>query len=219
MDDRALMANQADLTQVPHAGLAYPRSPEVFELAGALIHTRQTVLPKRLGEPGPQASQLQTILQAAAAAPDHHRITPWRFVVVPAAARSRLGEAFAAALHERDPLASAEQLAQASEKAQRAPVLMLAIARLRDEDDEIPPAERLVSAGCAIQNMLLMAHALGFGTALTSGKAMNSRPLRTLFSLGEHEQALCFISIGTTIKTKPIPLRPEVGSYASELAL
>ncbi|MBH1965269.1 MAG: nitroreductase [Comamonadaceae bacterium] len=218
MEDPASTANQADFAQASSA-LAYPRPPEVAEFAQALIHTRQTVLPRRLGEPGPGALELQTILKAAAAAPDHHRLMPWRFVLVPAVARARLGEAFASALAERDPSASAEQIAQAREKAERAPLLMLAIVRGRDEDGEIPPAERLVSAGCAIQNMLLMAHALGYGAALTSGKAMNSTPLRALFNLGENEQALCFVSVGTTIKTKPIPLRPDIGRYVSELTI
>lgn len=216
MEDPVPTANQADFSQAPPA-LAYPRPPEVAEFAQALVHTRQTVLPRRLGEPGPSASELQVILKAAAAAPDHHRLMPWRFVLVPAAARARLGDAFAAALVERDACASAEQIAQAREKAERAPLLMLAIVRLADDDGEIPPAERLVSAGCAIQNMLLMAHALGYGAALTSGKAMNSTPLRTLFNLGEHEQALCFLSVGTPLKTKPIPSRPELSRYVSEL--
>ena len=49
--------------------------------------------------------------------------------------------------------------------------------------------ERMVSAGCAIQNMLLMATALDFGSALTSGKVLTSGPLRTSLALGEDEQA------------------------------
>jgi len=220
MEDPVSTARPADLapnTPGSYAAPAFPRQPEAVELAGTLIHTRQTILPKRLGAPGPDEAQLHRILQAAAAAPDHHQLTPWRFVLVPAAARDRLGEAFADALRERDATASTEQLAQAAEKAGRAPLLMLAIARLRDDDREIPAAERIVSAGCAIQNMLLMAHALGFGAALTSGKAIDSRPLRELFGLKEHEQALCFISMGTVIKARPRPERPGTANYVSEL--
>nr|WP_309246823.1 hypothetical protein [Ramlibacter montanisoli] len=43
----------------------------------------------------------------------------------------------------------------------------------------------------------MMATALGFGSALTSGKALGSPALRALFALAPEEQALCFISIGT----------------------
>lgn len=47
---------------------------------------------------------------------------------------------------------------------------MLAIGQLESGDPDIDASERLISAGCAIQNILLTAHAIGFGAALTSGK-------------------------------------------------
>jgi nitroreductase len=187
------------------------------EFAAALIHNRRTVLPKRLAGPGPDAAQLARILDAAAAAPDHGQLLPWRFVLVPAKERERLADVFALALQQRDPKATQEQLAQAREKAFRAPTLLLAIARVGLPTDEIPAAERLVSAGCAIQNMLLMATALGFGSALTSGKALQSRPLRELFGLATDEQALCFLSIGTVSATRPPRPRPASEHYVSEL--
>ena len=198
-----------------HPGQPHP--PELLPLAQALIHTRQTILPRRLGAPGPDAAQTAAILAAAAHAPDHHRLLPWRFVIVPAAARERLAEAFAAALTGRDASATPEQIAQAREKAYRAPLLLLAVVRLRDQDAEIGPHERIVSAGCAIQNLLLMAHAHGFGSALTSGKALQSAPLRALFGLHADEQALCFVNIGSVLKPKPMRERPDVAQYVSTL--
>lgn len=213
MEDPASTAKPADN---PPA-LGHPRPPEVVELAQALIHTRQTILPKRLAEPGPDAAQLQAILGAAASAPDHHELLPWRFVLVPAGARDRLAEVFATALVERDASATPQQVAQAREKAYRSPLLLLAVVRLRDDDAEIAPHERIVSAGCAVQNMLLMAHAQGFGGALTSGKALQSAPLRTLFGLQPDEQALCFVNIGTVVKARPVRLRPQAAQYVSTL--
>ena len=213
MEDPASTAKPADN---PPA-LGHPRPPEVVELANALIHTRQTILPKRLAEPGPDAAQLQAILGAAASAPDHHELLPWRFVLVPAGARDRLAEVFATALVERDASATPQQVAQAREKAYRSPLLLLAVVRLRDDDAEIAPHERIVSAGCAVQNMLLMAHAQGFGGALTSGKALQSAPLRTLFGLQPDEQALCFVNIGTVVKARPVRLRPQAAQYVSTL--
>ena len=185
--------------------------------AWALIQHRQTILPKRLDEPGPDQRQLDMILQAAAAAPDHGELLPWRFVLIPAAARARLADVFAAALLERDPAAAQEQVARAREKAFRAPVLLLAVVRMGPPGDDIPPAERLVSAGCAIQNMLLMATAQGFGSALTSGKALHATGLRTLFGLGQDEQAICFVSVGTAAKRKPGRQRPDPAQFVSTL--
>ena len=214
MDNRAPTANPADRPLAPLGAL---RPAEVAELAQALIQTRQSTLPKRLAGPGPDAAQTQTILAAAASAPDHHELLPWRFVVVPDGARAALADAFAAALLQRDAAATPQQQAQAREKAFRAPLLLLAVVRLRDDDAEIAPHERIVSAGCAVQNMLLMAHAQGFGGALTSGKALQSAPLRALFGLQPDEQALCFVNIGTVVKARPVRLRPQAAQYVSTL--
>jgi len=200
-----------------------------LEITSTVIHSRQHIAPRRLVEPGPSAAQLQEILGAAAAAPDHGQLLPWRFVVVPTNKRELLAEAFGLALQDRDPHASAEQVNNAREKAHRAPFLMLAVARLvgstpeRDAQRQaagelaVSDAERLVSLGCAIQNMLLSAHAMGFGSGLTSGQALTSPQLRTLFGLHEHELAVCCINIGTVSKHKPQHLRPDMADYVSDL--
>ena len=212
-----------------------PSGKELSEFANALIHSRQNVSPRRLDEPGPSVQQLEEILGTAAAAPDHGQLTPWRFVVVPKARRERLAEMFGLALVDRDPNATPEQIENAREKAHRAPFLMLAIARLTNRDTpagtvpgrgaqhpesteaEVNDAERLVSFGCAIQNIVLSAHAAGFGTGLTSGQALASPRLHALFGLHENEQAVCCINIGTVTKHKPVRLRPVVADYVSEL--
>jgi nitroreductase len=185
--------------------------------ASALIQHRQTILPKRLGEPGPDERQLESIFEAAAAAPDHGELLPWRFVVVPREARGRLAQVFGDALLERDPDAAAGQVERARDKAFRGPVLALAVVRSSGRADEIPMAERLVSLGCALQNMLLMATALGFGSALTSGKALHSPGLRTLFALPDDEQAICFVSFGTPSLRKRDRDRPSPKQYVSVL--
>ncbi|MDP3884805.1 MAG: nitroreductase family protein [Hydrogenophaga sp.] len=192
-------------------------SPDWAFVVGELIQARQTVLPKRLMEPGPDAAQTQAILAAAAAAPDHLQLLPWRFILVPAGQRATLAEVFARALSERDPQATPEQLAQAREKAFRAPLLMLAVVDGARGDPEVDLNERILSAGCAVQNMLLMATALGFGSALTSGKALKSDTLRACFGLGASEQALCFVSVGTVLSRKPARARPAVADYVSTL--
>lgn len=189
---------------------------DALQWAQALIDGRRTTLPRRLQSPGPDAAQQAAILAAAAAAPDHGQLLPWRFIEVPQDQRSELAQAFAAALHERDPEASAEELEQAREKAYRAPWLLLAVCRVRGDPD-IPGQERLLSAGCAIQNMLLLAAAAGFGSGLTSGKALASRALRQLFALQADEDALCFINFGTVSEARRGKARPDSPAYFSRL--
>lgn len=186
-------------------------------VTAALMQSRQTILPKRLMAPGPDAAQLELILQAAATAPDHGQLRPWRLVCVPQAERGRLAEVFGAALLERDATARPEQVAQAREKAHRSPLLLLAIVDGLKGDADIDLPERLASAGCALQNMLLMATALGYGSALTSGKALKSAGLRTLFGLRAGEQALCFVSLGTVQSRKPPRVRPVPDDFFTTL--
>jgi nitroreductase len=186
----------------------------------SLLETRRTTSPKRLTEPGPTADHLVCILQAASHAPDHGQLTPWRFVVIPQAARFALGAAFRQALLERDASASTTELAQAEEKAQRSPLLLAAVLKQAQKDrPEVPDTERLISQGCAIQNMLLTATALGYGSALTSGKALSHPAMRHLLSLAPHEVLTCFVNIGTASRQPKEQLRPPYGQYTSNLTV
>ena len=169
-----------------------------------LIHGRQNFTPRRLIEPGPSPSQLHALMVAAAAAPDHGELTPWRFILIPGSRRQALGEVFRAALLERDKEATLGQQLDAREKAGRAPCLVLAVVDLAPKDKPVPDVERMVSLGCAVQNMLLMARAMGYGSGLSSGKALESDALRRAFGLSEYERAACFVSFGTVSKARPM---------------
>lgn len=183
-------------------------SSDTAAMAAALMQSRQTILPKRLAAPGPRRAELELMLGAAASAPDHGQLSPWRFIQVPQASRGALAGVFATALLERDAAATPAQLAQAREKAHRAPLLLLLIVDGLCGDAEIDLPERIVSAGCAVQNLLLMATALGYGSALTSGKALKSDGLRSLFGLAPGQQALCFVSVGTVQSCRGARVRP-----------
>jgi len=187
-------------------------------LASHCIHARRTTLPKRLGLPGPDPDQQRVLFEAAAAAPDHDQLLPWRFTIVEASARVRLGEAFAQALLARDPLAAAQDLARAREKALRAPLLLLVSVDIGPALGPVPAAERYLSAGCAVQNLLLQAQAMGFASGLTSGKALDSVPLRELFRLKSDEKAVCFVSIGTALQARPHRPRPAPEAFVRRLA-
>ena len=185
------------------------------DFAEKLIHGRVHVSPKRLGSPGPDEKQKQQILLAANAAPDHGRMMPWRFIEISKGSRSALGEVFYQCLKDRDHLATSLQLQEAREKALRGPLLLLAVLNTADEAHEISKEEKLISLGCAIQNVLLSAYALGFGSGLSSGKALQSQRMRDLFKLGKQEDPICFITIGTVTKNKLGRPRPSLAKYYS----
>jgi len=183
----------------------------------ACMSARQHVAPKRLIAPGPSEDALALLFQAAASAPDHGRIQPWRFVIVPAAKRAALGAAFVQALLRRDPGADADQMAAAQEKALRAPCLVFAVLSNAPCHPPVPQSERLLSLGCAIQNMLLMAQALSIGSGISSGKAMNDPAIRQLFALQDVEDGICFLSFGTILARKPARARRDYTAFVTTL--
>ena len=201
----------------PAGGMSSTEPQEVLDAALTLIHSRQHISPKRLGDPGPDREQVEKILSAAGAAPDHGRLTPWRLVVIGPERRHLLAEAFAGALAERDVEATEERKREAREKAYRGPFLVMVIARLDPDLGPAHPQERLISAGCAIQNMLLAAHAMGFGAGLSSGRALYSQRMRLLFGLAADEQPLCFMTVGTVLRSKHPSPRPIMADYTTSL--
>lgn len=117
--------------------------------------------------PGPDTAELQIILDAAIRVPDHGKLAPWRFVVVDDR------EAFAALLERlyraEKPGAGRLELQAMREFAHQAPVLVVAISRLKDS--HIPAWEQELSCGAAIAQAMLAAHALGFVANWLTGAA------------------------------------------------
>jgi len=139
-------------------------------------------------------------------------------VIVPPEKRTLLANVFALALIDRAPGATLEQIESARQKAYRAPLLMLAVMIAGDDAAcAVPAVERLVSLGCAIQNILLAVHSMGYGSGLTSGQALSSDRLRRLFLLQNHESAVCFVNIGSVAFSKPVRIRPQTAYFVSSL--
>lgn len=174
---------------------------DLAELTLALIRSRHSVAPKRLSAPGPSAAQLQALIEAAACAPDHHGLRPWRLVQIGDAQRDALADVFEACTRERlaDAAPTAADIERAREKAYRAPTLLLAVLCLGADDPEVPETERSLTLGAALMNLLLAAHGLGFAAMLTSGHAVRTPRFAQAFALAGHERAVCFISIGTAL--------------------
>lgn len=182
-----------------------------------LLAARRNFTLRRLQAPGPDAGALAHLIEAAAHAPDHGLLRPWRFVLIPAARRADLGEVFAEALAERDPGCGQDALATARDKAFRSPCLLVAVLRDDGAAPAIPVTEKLVSLGCAIQNLLVASQALGFATGLASGAAMDAAGMRRLLRLEPNERAICFVGIGTASIDKAPRPKPDAAQFLSSI--
>lgn len=168
---------------------------------------RHSVSPKRMAHPGPNPAQIMQLMAAAAAAPDHGKLQPWRFIEFPSTSRTALAELFAAALCERLPNADKEAIQRAREKASRAPVLLGLVLRLNRNSDAPHVDDQMVSGGAALQNVLLAVHSMGFGARALSGQAVRTQAFRSALKLTKDEIFLCFIAIGTPTSAPKSHLR------------
>lgn len=180
-------------------------------LLDAIIQ-RKSVHAKMLTEPGPSEEDLNLILQAAMAAPDHKSLSPWRFIVIEGEGLKKFGELMAAAHKEREPDTSEKKLAKSAKKALRAPMI-IAIALHEREHRKVPKVEQILSAGCAMQQMLLAAEALGYGAAVLSGLNMFGKPVHEGLGLKENEEMLGLFYIGTPKNERPNKPRPKAADF------
>jgi nitroreductase len=165
--------------------------------------TRQSVPPAFLREPGPDDATLERIVAAGAAAPDHGRLRPWRFIVIRGAARTRLGEVFAQALLKRQPDAPAAALEQERTRPLRAPLLVAVAAKVNPQHPKIPEIEQILSTAAAAQNILLAAHAEGFGAKWLTGANAYDEHVKSALGLAPHDRLIGFIHIGTIEGSPP----------------
>lgn len=158
---------------------------------------RRTVPVGFLGEPAPEGDVLARILAAGACAPDHGRLRPWRFIVVRGAARERLGEVFADALLARDPAAPEAALEQERMRPMRAPLLVAVAAKVDPAHPKIPAIEQILAAGAAAQNVLIAAHALGFGAKWSTGANAYDEHVKKALGLAPPDRLVGFLSLGS----------------------
>ena len=171
-----------------------------------LIHTRHSI-PKVKPDPIPRA-MIEQLLSAAVQAPNHHRVRPWRFVVLQGDARLRLGDAMAQALKRRQPDTLEEALAVERSRPLRAP-LLIAVGVDKPSDPKVLEIENVCAAAAAAQNLLLAAHALGLGAMWRTGSAATDPEIKAFLGFAPEQHLISFIYIGYPDGEYKFPERPS----------
>ena len=166
------------------------------EQALALITSRQSF--GHLVAPAPSAAELEQAISAALTAPDHHRLHPWRFVVVEGEQRVAFGELLSSALAqdgETDPV----QIERVKQHPLRAPMILLCIMKYQPHA-KVPHYEQVLSCGAAIQNLLLVLEAQGYASMWRSGAAAESASLKRALGCSANDEIAGIVYIGTATK-------------------
>jgi nitroreductase len=168
----------------------------------------------RLQAPAPDGADLELIMRAAAAAPDHNSLRPWKFVVLEGEAKDAFGAVLADAYRERT-LAAGKELLPAKEEKERtklgrAPMVVVVCAVNRGEA-LVPFVEQFAAGAAAAQNMLIAATALGYGSMWRTGDPAYDESVKAALALTLDDAIVGFVYLGTVSDeaVKP-PNQPQV---------
>jgi len=154
----------------------------------------------RLVAPAPTPADLQTILRAAAAAPDHERLRPFRFTVLSGAALDAFGQVLADAYDARCAAAGTEPVAAKRDKERtklgRAP-LVLVVSAVRRPPGKVPWDEQLAAAAAAAQNACLAATALGYGSMWRTGDPSYDPNVKAALGLDQADAIVAWLYLGS----------------------
>ncbi len=180
-----------------------------------LLKTRRSVLSRNLSEPGPDKSQLQTILEIACRVPDHGKLEPWRFIVVEKDARLKLGKKFAKIQQKHCDL-TPEQIKAEQNRYSYAPTVIAVV--FSPVEHKTPVFEQLLSCGAVCQHINLASLALGFNSQWVTNWCSYNKKAQKELGLMPHESIAGFIHIGTAScipndRQRP-NLKEKVSSYS-----
>ena len=179
-----------------------------------LLKTRRSFKAAELTGPAPTAAEIDTLLTVASRVPDHGKLVPWRFIVFEGEARRAAGTAIVAAFRAKYPDAKPEQAEAERARLARAPLVIAVVSRAAPHV-KIPEWEQVLSAGAAAMNLVLAAHALGYGAAwITEWYAYDRGVLDTL-GLKPHEKIAGFVHIGRPPGKPEDRPRPPLAEIAS----
>lgn len=169
----------------------------------------------RLVDPGPDDVEMNLLLSAAAAAPDHGEARPWRFVIFRGEERERFGRILEEAARQRagstgtgepTPELSEERAAKERARFLRAPIVVAVVCRMQAR--RVVQAEQRDAVAAATQNLLLAATARGWGSIWRTGDAATSPVVRDALGLGDDDVIVAFVYLGTIPPASDKPPRP-----------
>ena len=169
----------------------------------------------KLQSPAPNDQVLLEVFKAASRAADHGLLKPWRFLIIKNHALTSLGDLFANAAKKNDPDISPSVVEKCRNMPLRAPMIIVAIARCQLHP-KVPKHEQLISCGAAVQNMLNAFFVLGFGAIWRTGEMACDNYINQELGLGEGEEIVGFVYVGTPLQAFPNPPEIDVSKLFQE---
>ena len=175
---------------------------DVFEA----IHNRRSH--KKVKPDAVPREMIEKMLEAAAQAPNHYKVRPWRFVVMTGDARHRLGHAMSESLRARHPEYPQEAFDKAHATPLQAPVV-IAVGVDKPSESKVLEIENIAAVAAATQNLLLAAHALGLGAKWRTGEWAMDTKVKAFIGLAPDQHLIAFVYVGYPDVPVDHPPRPS----------
>jgi nitroreductase len=174
--------------------------------ASEAIRGRRSI--KRFADRPVSRDEIETILDAAVLAPNHHLTNPWRFYVLGPEARAAYGLALGNRKAKKLAGPAAAQAIRDTVSAEhRALPAMIAVAVVTTDNAE-QREEDYAATMMAVQNLALAAMELGLGTAMKTGAVMSDPAARAAVGLPDAERIVVVVNVGAPAEVPPAKARP-----------
>lgn len=159
--------------------------------------------------------QIESLLTAAVAAPNHRLTQPWRFYVLGPDAREAYGQVLGGrkARKIEDPEAARAMHTNVAAEHRALPA-MIVVAMLNSDSPETRE-EDYAAAMMAIQNLCLAAVDLGLGTHVKTGAVMNDPVARAAVGVTENERIVAVINVGEPAEVPPTKPREPATKFTT----
>jgi len=181
------------------------------------IKTRRTV--HEYSDAPISKAEMEQILESAIWAPNHKLTNPWEFYVFSGNVKERLarlrGELKRSKFDDPDSEQARKSDQNAYRQLARAPYAVLVCQQL--SADPVRAEEDLLSVGCAIQNMMLVAQSFGIGAFWGTGPLLNHPKTFAALGVREGRRAIGLVILGRPAHELPIPPRAPLSSRTTWL--
>jgi len=184
-----------------------------------IIQNRRSVKPQAYNGKIIEPASIDKLLRAADWAPTHGLTEPWRFIIFDGKGIQRFCQDHADLYkHNTEPdrfmQASYDKLKNQGNNASH----IIAVFSKRGPKANITELEEICATAAAIQNMLLVAEALGIASFWSTGGQTLKPAMKTYFQLREEDQMIGLLYLGYTDQQNPegrrlTPLEEKVMWY------
>ena len=165
---------------------------------------------KLVQAPGPDAGQLELMLQAAVCAPDHSALRAWRFALIEQNEIAALADLAIDATRRWGREITPQKEQNTRNWLSKVPLLIGLAYKISHDNSKVPEIEQTLSMGAAVMNIQNAAHALGFASYWSTGLGCYTDEVPEALGFdGLDYRFVGFLAVGTPIESLAAAKRPD----------